>query len=104
MDFFIYDERLGIRIPDTELNFAELSEKVQAEILQEWERIRGRIPDRIYELEQMINTKQAQLNQEEDFIKSCSLNSEISELASTINDLHLWNRINQETTQGKMHG
>lgn len=100
---FAYDERLGIRIPALAREWEEYSEQERADILLEWETIRGRIPDRIKELERMIIRKQSQLDVEDNFARSCSLNWEIAELASTINDLHLWYRVNQEVTHQPSH-
>ncbi|WP_241737775.1 hypothetical protein [Anoxybacillus flavithermus] len=95
---FIYDERLGIRLPHLEKEWDMYTKEEQAEILLEWETIRGKIPDRIIELEQQINEKQRQLGEENDFALSCMLNSEIASLASMINDLWIWYRMNQTVT------
>lgn len=92
---FVYDERLGIRLPYLYAEWETYARETQAEILFEWEAIRGTIPERIEELENEINEKQARLGQEEDFATSCQLNSEISELASIINDLWIWFRTRQ---------
>jgi hypothetical protein len=100
---FEYDERLGITIPDLHKHWEQFSKKEQAEILYKWEKIRGRIPDRIKELEIEINAKQEQLNVEEDFAKSCQLNADIADLASIINDLWLWFRANQRIDYTKSH-
>lgn len=94
-DLFIYDERLGIRLPHLEKEWEEYSEEVQQQVLFQWEKIRGHIPDRIAEIEQVINKKQEQLGNEQDFGRSCQLNNEISECASVINDLWIWYRMNQ---------
>lgn len=94
--YFSYDERLGIEIPVLQLDWEEYPESTQQLILLHWEERRGAIPDRIALLEQEINRKQAQLYEEEDFERSCQLNEEIAELASIINDLWLWFRMNQE--------
>lgn len=91
-DLFIYDKRLGIRLPRLEHEWEMYSKEMQAHILSEWERIRGTIPDRIKELESLIIKKQQQLEQEDNFTVSCKLNEEISELASIINDLSIWYR------------
>jgi hypothetical protein len=99
---FIYDDRLGIRLPKLEKEWEDYSKKEQEQILLEWETIRGKIPDRIVELEKLINKKQAQLGEENDFARSCALNSEIAELASIINDLWIWYRMNQ-TVSERMH-
>ncbi len=92
---FVYDERLGIRLPRLQYEWERYSRETQARILFEWEAIRGTIPDRIKELEKRINEKQERLQQEEDFAVSCQLNHEISELASVINDLWIWFRMRQ---------
>ena len=101
-EHFTFDQRLGISIPNLNMEWAQYSEETQQSILFHWEQIRGSIPDRIAELENMINQKQAQLSEESNFKTSCKLNSEIAELASIINDLWLWYRANQ-TMEDKMH-
>lgn len=101
-EYFSHDKRLGIPIPDFNREWDEYSGKTQQEILFQWEKIRGRIPDRIAELEADINRKQAELSNEGNFQRSCGLNSEISELASIINDLWLWYRTNQDISE-KIH-
>ncbi|MDT9724953.1 hypothetical protein DUZ99_08090 [Xylanibacillus composti] len=98
---FEWDERLGIRLPVLEREFDAFLPEEQEAILGEWEQIRGSIPDRIRELEQRINLKQDELGKELDFARSCRLNSEIAELASRINDLQIWYRVNQELDGGK---
>lgn len=99
---FTFDSRLGIYIPDLRADWNQYSKANQESILYCWERIRGSIPDRIADLEQEINHKQAQLSDENDFPRSCQLNTEISELASIINDLWLWYRADQRVS-GKVH-
>ncbi|MDZ5472511.1 hypothetical protein SM124_12195 [Bacillus sp. 31A1R] len=101
-DFFSFNERLGILVPSYHKDFDEYTDSTQQQILFKWERIRGSIPDRIADLENIINEKQAQLSDESDFKLSCQLNSEIAELASIINDLWLWYRTNQDIS-GKAH-
>ncbi len=100
---FVMDERLGIMLPELQLDWEDYSEEDRADILLRWEEIRGTIPDRIKALERIIIVKQEQLNLEDNFAVSCRLNSEIAELASTINDLHLWFRVNQDITAGAAH-
>lgn len=95
-DQFILDGRLGIRIPNLTNEWEDYSNDERASILLEWEEIRSRIPDRIKELEFIINRKQRELSLEESFPRSCQLNSEIAELASVINDLHIWFRVQQD--------
>jgi hypothetical protein len=93
---FVYNERLGIPIPELLVDWESYSLSVREQIVDEWEQIRGRIPERIFELEKIINFKQNLLNVEENFPSACQLNTEIAECASTINDLHLWYRANQD--------
>jgi hypothetical protein len=102
MDHFYFDERLGIPVPDLRVEWDEYSKEVQQYILLHWEQIRGSIPDRIAELEQEINRKQDKLSDENDFPRSCRLNTEIADLASIINDLWLWYRADQ-TVSTKVH-
>jgi hypothetical protein len=93
---FVYDERLGIHIPELLLEWNSYPLIIREQIIDEWEQIRGRIPERIIELEMIINHKQEALNREDYFPYACQLNTEIAECASIINDLHLWYRANQE--------
>ncbi|RSK28163.1 hypothetical protein EJF36_15440 [Bacillus sp. HMF5848] len=101
-NFFTFDNRLGIYLPQLNKSWESYDTSTQQTILLHWESIRGKIPDRIKELEEMINSKQAALNKEENFQVSCDLNSDIAELASIINDLWLWYRMNQ-TVSAKVH-
>jgi acyl-CoA reductase-like NAD-dependent aldehyde dehydrogenase len=93
---FAYNDRLGIRLPVLYHQWEEYSPEERADILLEWEEIRAKIPDRIIQLETVINQKQNQLSEEENFVRSCELNSEIHELASVINDLNIWFRVQQD--------
>lgn len=101
-NIFTLDERLGILIPELTQDWDEYSLIEQEHILLRWEEIRGRIPDRIKDLEKIINRTQSQLNEEGNFARSCQLNSEIAELASTINDLWIWYRAESDVS-GKTH-
>ncbi|WP_204416349.1 hypothetical protein [Bacillus tianshenii] len=100
---FTQNKRLGIPLPVLEMDWDRYSKETQQEILLQWEKIRGKIPDRIKELENEINVKQEMLNNESNFERSCQLNSEIAELASVINDLWLWYRMNQHVSQDRLH-
>lgn len=103
-EVFEFDARLGIHIPQLQKEWECYSEAERSSILEQWEWIRGRIPDRIMELEAEINRKQEHLNQEEHFPTSCRLNLEIADLASTIHDLNIWYRTNQELHPVRLHG
>ncbi|NIK77316.1 hypothetical protein FHS15_002452 [Paenibacillus castaneae] len=93
---FDWNERLRIRIPVLESEWGQLESFEQLAIVEEWELIRGTIPDRIMEFEQIINRLQAQLFEEDNFEQSCILNYDIADYASRINDLHIWYRIDQQ--------
>ncbi|UVI31933.1 hypothetical protein [Paenibacillus spongiae] len=93
---FVYNERLGIPIPKLASEWTCYSEEERASIVEQWETIRGTIPDQVIRFERKINEKQALLYEEVDFEASCALNWDIADLASRINDLHIWYRINQE--------
>lgn len=94
---FQYDKRLGISVPVLDKEWEKYTIEEQNEILKQWEYYRSDIPERIRELEKEIFQKLQALGNEDDFKRSCELNDEISELASTINDLNIWYRIQQET-------
>ncbi|MFX3625391.1 MAG: radical SAM protein [Ectobacillus sp.] len=101
--YFKFDGRLGIEVPYLKQDWEDIPSAEQHGILLKWEEIRGKIPDRIKSLEALINEKQHQLNHEGNFHVSCILNSEIAELASIINDLWIWYRINQDISAEKAH-
>lgn len=100
-ELFIYDERLGISIPDLNLEWDEYTKGEQQQILVNWENIReaSRTASRNWN---PPLTESSFGSPTSDFAKSCQLNSEIAELASIINDLWLWYRANQGVTE-KMH-
>ncbi|QAY68419.1 hypothetical protein ET464_08330 [Paenibacillus protaetiae] len=95
-DHFKRDDRLGLLLPAVDGLWHELEPDEQAAIVARWEWIRGSIPDLVKQLETVINRKQDQLNQEDNFEVSCRLNTEIAEYASRINDLLIWYRADQE--------
>ncbi|TXC90214.1 hypothetical protein FS935_14230 [Metabacillus litoralis] len=102
-EYFTYNPRLKIYLPKLDQDWNSYSLHTQNSILADWEHIRGHIPDRIAELEEDINLKQEALNEEENFLTSCELTEEISELASIINDLWIWYRSNQQISKDKVH-
>lgn len=89
---FEFDNRLGIAVPQFVKPWEKLPYNQQIKVMLHWEKERGKIPDRISELEKEINVLQDLLYEESHFDTSCELNSNISNLASTINDLWLWYR------------
>ena len=97
---FRFDERLGIELPELDLEWEQYTPEERGEILLRWEAIRGRIPDRIGELEAEIRRRQERLDVEEDFPACCRLTGEIAELASRIQDLNLWYRLSQTIDGG----
>jgi len=96
MVYFAWNERLHISLPVLQYDWNCYSMSQQADIIAQWESIRGAIPQQIFAFESIINRKQEQLFEEDDFERSCELNYEIADYASRINDLHLWYRLNQE--------
>lgn len=99
---FEYDNRLGIAVPQFTKPLEDLPYQEQIQVMLHWEKERGKIPDRIAELEKEINVLQDLLYEESHFDTSCELNSNISSLASTINDLWLWYRAD-ESVEVKPH-
>ncbi len=101
---FAYNERLGIRVPRPTDDWDALPRSLREAMLAQWEQIRGNIPDRVKRFEDEIKIRQAMLDEEEDFAASCRLNSDIAELASRINDLHIWFRTQQDLdSESKRH-
>lgn len=90
--YFSLNKRLGIELPMLEKAIEDYNLDTQHAVLFHWEKVRGAIPDRIAELEAEINKKQKKMNKEEDIHTSATINSEIAELASIINDLLIWYR------------
>lgn len=102
---FEFNERLGIRLPRLTEDWDSLGLSRQMIVLERWERIRGNIPDHVKRFEEEIKIKQAMLYEEDDFAASCRWNSDIAELASRINDLHIWFRTQQDLDRdNKRHG
>lgn len=102
---FAHSARLGIRVPRLTDDWDSLPRSRQEAVLALWEEIRGSIPDHVKRFEEEIKIRQTMLFEEEDFAASCRLNSDIAELASRINDLHIWFRAQQDLdSEGKRHG
>ncbi|BCB05244.1 hypothetical protein [Bacillus sp. KH172YL63] len=100
-EYFIYNERLGIFLPRLTKEWPAYKGSEQEAILLAWEQVRGTIPDRIQEIDREIEVLQGKLSEEEDFETSCSINREISERASEINDLWIWYRTTPEKIEGE---
>lgn len=101
--FFMFDARLGIHVPHITKDWEQYSMPDREAVVTQWEQIRGSIPEKIKEFEAIINAKQLLMNEAEDFVNCCRLNAEIAEMASRINDLHLWFRANQDVSDTKAH-
>lgn len=99
---FEFNHRLGISLPVLDKEWEDYSLEDQDQILVGWETHRSDIPARIKEVEQIIEHRQSDLNHEDNFQHSCEINSKICELASIINDLNIWFRIQQDTDR-KVH-
>ncbi|WP_410769679.1 hypothetical protein [Fontibacillus sp. BL9] len=94
--YFVYDERLDIHVPHLEQPFEDYHLNERLAMIETWEDTRGRIPTKVKKLEREIERKLQEMHEEDDFEASCDLNGEIAELASRINDLHIWYRISQD--------
>lgn len=94
---FVHDARLGIPVPVLERDWLDYSLAEQEAMIVRWEAIRARIPDRVHELEAIINKHQLAVGQEDDWDRVCELYEEIYRIASIINDLNIWMSIEQHT-------
>lgn len=92
---FVPDERLGIALPQLLQDWSLYTREEQALMIEEWERVKARIPDRVQELEAVINEKQLLASQEDDWDTVCDLYEKIYEIASIINDLNIWKNVEQ---------
>ncbi|MFC4778614.1 hypothetical protein ACFO9Q_17610 [Paenibacillus sp. GCM10023252] len=99
---FAWNERLRISIPVLDSEWDRYSMADRQNIIEQWESIRGTIPNHVMAFERIINLKLAELSEEDNFERSCLINAEIAEYASRINDLHIWYRMNQEV-ESRLH-
>lgn len=93
---FEYDERLGIKLPHLMQEWEDMHAEERQAMIMEWEQIKAKIPDRIMELEKQIEVRQEKVAKENDWDTIVILYGEIYSLASVINDLHIWSRVNQD--------
>ncbi|MFV9510642.1 hypothetical protein [Tepidibacillus sp. LV47] len=100
---FVYNDRLGIHIPDFQVDWEDLSLDEQVAVIDRWERERAKIPDRIKELEEEILRKQDIMFQIP-FEEYVEVHKEIIDLSSAINDLNIWFRTHGQITEGKDKG
>jgi hypothetical protein len=101
---FRYSDRHGIRVPCLTNDWEKLNLEHQTAILATWEMIRGNIPEHVIRFEEKIRIRQQQLFEEDDFDESCRINAHIADLASRINDLHIWFRTQQDLdVEAKKH-
>ena len=88
-EIFMYEERLGIEVPYLGKEWHDYTLNERTSILEKWEIMRGRIPAKIARFESEIEALQQNLHHEEDWDKSLSIMSQVSDLASRINDLNI---------------
>jgi hypothetical protein len=97
---FVYDQRLGIELPQQDREWWEYSLQAQAEMIERWEAIKARIPDRIKELEKQIDEKHHEISREDDWERVCQLYEEYFAIASVINDLNIWAKVEPGLSHG----
>lgn len=96
---FVLDERLGIQIPVQHREWFEYTRSEQVELIERWETIRARIPDRVKALEEIIEGRQIQIADEEDWDRVVELYEDVFRNASIINDLNNWMRLEPSTSE-----
>ncbi|KEO83921.1 hypothetical protein [Tumebacillus flagellatus] len=101
---FQFDERLGIQIPVQHHDWDEYTREEQEDVIHRWEAIRSRIPDRIKALEEIIEDRQLKISVEEDWDVVIALYEDVFTIASVINDLNNWMRLEPSTTYVEGHG
>ncbi|GBG12263.1 hypothetical protein B1748_07290 [Paenibacillus sp. MY03] len=102
MDIFQWNDRLRLHIPTLAKDWEQYSLEERTAIIARWELIRGTIPDRVMEFEAGIIRMQAEMDEEDNFERCCELTYAIADLASRINDLHIWYR-NDQDVESRRH-
>lgn len=95
---FDFVPKLGIHVPTFHLDWDEYSIKEQLDIIHQWEKERAKIPDRIKEIEVKIGELQDKMFEME-FDEYCVIHDDIINMASAINDLNIWFRIEGELSR-----
>lgn len=98
--YFQWNERLGVHLPaflETDFDHFSLSEQTQ--ILAEWQQIEARFPDEIMRMEAKIEERLTAIHEEEDWDIIVSHFEYISDCASKIHELNLWQRLNPTLTR-----
>ena len=96
--YFRHNDRLSIPLPAFPQPFEEMAPTDQESVIAVWEAIRARIPDRIQELEQTIQTHLESISETEDWERIISWFDEISDIASRIAELNTWRRVDPHLT------
>lgn len=94
---FVFNKKLGIRIPHLTKEWDEYSLEEQKDIIHQWENERAKIPDRVKEIENEIEELQDLMFKIE-FDEYVKVHKEIVEMSSAINDLNIWYRTEGELT------
>ena len=92
---FIFDKRLGIKIPSLKKEWDDYTELEQLEIIHLWELERAKIPDKVKNMENKIENLQ-DLIFDIDFDDYLKIHEQIVDLSSAINDLNIWYRTSGE--------
>lgn len=100
---FVYDERLGIQIPVQHREWHEFSRAEQEAMIEQWEMLRSRIPDRVKQLEEVIEDRQLKIAVEDDWDRVVELYEDVFLMASVINDLNNWMRVETYTSDDGDH-
>jgi len=80
-------------LPQFEIPFEQLPRNEQENIILEWETIRSTIPDQIIRLEGEIEQLLEKIQKEEDWDVISLHFGQISDYASRINELNIWQRV-----------
>ncbi|RIV28603.1 hypothetical protein D2Q93_02295 [Alicyclobacillaceae bacterium I2511] len=95
---FRHDQRLGIELPDLTTPYDELSHTQQEELIAYWEGVKAHIPDQIMKFERDIEGLLQVVHHEEDWDIIAAHFADISDLASRINELNMWRRVDPSLT------
>lgn len=88
-NLFVFDERLGIHVPELTQDWLVYSIEQRSAILERWENERGLIPQRVHEFETEIASLHDAMQDENEWDRTVALMDQINDYASRINDLNI---------------
>jgi hypothetical protein len=94
VSYFKWNERLQVYLPHLDNHeYVSLPAEAQATILAEWQQRVAKFPDEVLRLEALIEARLTAIQDEEEWDIITEHFNHITEYASRIHELNLWQRI-----------